>query len=76
MNSLKEINSLEKLILGDIDSMSPSEGIEDFRTFVVLLLCVEGRTPPVGQHISKTQTICQLSEGDEKSIPAVKINIL
>ncbi len=31
---------------------------------------------PISQHISKTQTMWQLSAGDEMSIPAFKINIL
>ncbi len=41
------------------------------------MLCVaEGHPYSIGQHISNTQTKCQLSAGDEKSIPALKINIL
>jgi hypothetical protein len=32
--------------------------------------------PPVDKNISNTQTLWQLLEGDEKSIPAIKIYIL
>jgi hypothetical protein len=38
------------------------------------VVCGDGQTP-VDQHIANTHTIWQLSAGDEKSIPAVKINI-
>jgi hypothetical protein len=57
------------LILEDI---VPCEEIEDFR-IVVSISCVWGKDTPIGQHISNMQTIWQL---DEKSIPALKINIL
>jgi len=63
------INSIVDLILEDI---VPCEEIEDFR-IVVIISCVWGKDTPIGQHISNMQTIWQL---DEKSIPALKINIL
>ncbi len=39
------------------------------------MLCME-EGDPYGQHISKSQTIWQLSGGGEKSIPALKTNIV
>jgi hypothetical protein len=36
---------------------------------------VWGKDSPIGQHISNVQTIWQLSAGNEKSVPALKINI-
>jgi hypothetical protein len=51
------------------------EGIEDFRIFAVIC-CVWGKDTSIGRHISNTQTIWQLSAGDEKSIPALEIEIL
>ncbi len=35
-----------------------------------------GKDTPVDQHISNTQTICQLSARDENSIPGLNIYIL
>ncbi len=40
------------------------------------VVCVGGRTTPIGQHISSMQTIWQLSAEDEKSIPPLNIDIL
>jgi hypothetical protein len=40
------------------------------------MMCVLWEDTPIGQHFSNTQTIWQLSAGDEKSIPELKINIL
>ncbi len=60
------------LILEDI---VPCEENEDFR-IVVSISCVWGKDIPIGQHISNMQPIWQLLAGDEKSIPALKINIL
>ncbi len=57
-----------------MEAQIPCEGIEDFR-IVVIICCVWRKNTPIGQHISDTQTIGQLSAGDEKSIPALKINI-
>jgi hypothetical protein len=51
------------------------EGNEDFR-IVVVICCVWGNDTPIRQNLSNTQKIWQLSEGDEKPIPALKINIL
>ncbi len=60
-----------------LETKIPCEGIEDFR-IVVVICCVWGyRTyTSIGQHIFNTQTIWQLSAGDYKSIPALKIYIL
>ena len=69
--SMWGINSIVDLILEDI---VPCEEIEDFR-IVVIISCVWGKDTPIGQHISNMQTIWQLSAGDEKSVPALKINI-
>jgi hypothetical protein len=40
------------------------------------VVCVGGRTTLIGQDISNTQTIWQLSAEDEKSIPPLNIDIL
>jgi hypothetical protein len=59
-----------------LEASIPREGIEDFG-IVVLLLCMGKEHPYCNQiqHISYMQTIWQLSTVDEKSIPALKINI-
>ncbi len=35
-----------------------------------------GKDTTIGQYVSNMQTIWQFSAGDERSIPALKINIL
>jgi hypothetical protein len=72
IDSMWGINSIVDSILEDI---VPCEEIEDFR-IVVIISCVWGKDTPIDQHISNMQTIRQLLAGDEKSIPALKINIL
>ncbi len=37
---------------------------------------MRGKDTPIGQHISNKQIIWHLSQGDEESIPALKIKIL
>jgi hypothetical protein len=51
----------------------PCEGIENFR--IDIFICVVEKETPIAQHISSTQTIWQMLAGDEKSIPALIINI-
>ncbi len=55
-----------------LETSIPCEGIKGFR-IVVVIYCVWGKDAPIGQHISNTQTIWQLSAGDEKSIPVQEI---
>jgi hypothetical protein len=55
-----------------LDTSIPCERIKDFRIVVVIVCCVWEKETPFGQHISNTQTIWQLSAGDEKSIPDIK----
>jgi hypothetical protein len=57
-----------------LETSSSCEGIEDFR-IVVVIWCVK-EDIPFGQPICNTQTILQLSAGDEKSISELKIYIL
>ncbi len=69
--SLWGINSILKFILGDVHSLWRNWRFQNYR-----LCCVWGKDTPIGhQHISNMQTIWKLSAGDEKSIPALKINI-
>ncbi len=58
------------------DALIPCEGIEDSEFSLSYVVFVWGKDTPIDQHISNTQTICQLSAGDEKPIRALKINIL
>jgi hypothetical protein len=43
---------------------------------IVVVICWVGKDAPIGQHISITQTIWQLSAGDKKSIPALEFYII
>jgi hypothetical protein len=49
----------------------PCKRIEGFR-IVIVIGCVSGKVTPTDQHISNMQP-WQLSAGDEKSTPALKI---
>jgi hypothetical protein len=51
----------------------PCEGIEDFRIVIGICCVWEKVETHIDQHISKTQTIWQLSAGDEKTNPAKKV---
>jgi hypothetical protein len=72
IDSLWEINSVAELILGDMDSMWRKWRI---KLVVVIWYCVQEKITSIRQHISNKKTIRQMSEVDEKSIPALKINI-
>ncbi len=76
IDSTKSIPCEESIRLWNwlFEALSPWEGIEDF--IIVVVICSVWRIDtPIGQHICNTQAIWQLSAGDEKSIPALKIYI-
>jgi hypothetical protein len=58
---------IDKIIFSFLEASIPFEGIKDCR-IIDVTCCVVGKETPIGQHISKTQTIWQLSAGEEKSI--------
>jgi hypothetical protein len=69
---LGEINSVVELILGGTDSIWRNWRFPNCRRH---MLCV-GKDTSIGQHISNTQTIRQLTKGGEKSFPVLKISML
>jgi hypothetical protein len=71
IDPLWEIDAVVELILGDIDdSMWRNWKFQNYRHHIC---CVWAKDTSIGQH---TQTILQLSAGDEKLIPALIMNIL